>query len=534
MILESPNLHHGPDSAGDAGPASLAGGDGRVLRLLSGLCVAYWVLLVYASLMPFDLNSSLAEVQARLHRARNEFPSILFAHGGRGDIVANVLLYIPLALMMASRLRAGPRGRWLAATAAVGLASLTSLMVETGQLLSAVRNTSIRDWISNTAGGLLGGIAGAALGAAWFLRLARAVRRGLIGRPAAVVAAMLALLLAADALFPYVPTIDVSQVKRSLRRSDLTLGGGLSRHPWHYWAVEVGGVYAVLAALTGSAMARRNFLKRWAKAALASAVLAAGLESLKPFITGRTLNVANVAVGAGGAAAGAVLAFLLAGRLDRRRWAAVAAGLLGVYIAYLELEPFRFVFALDLAGRKVPHGAEWLPLYYYAMGARIEDVFLFARSIVLAAAMVCAIGLARGRPAEGSKLLSHVLAGAAIGGAMGLALECCQFFLPGRTPSTTDVFSFALGGAVGGWVLGRSGRVCKPRYSGICTPTRLVNRCANRGRFAHPTPEHYCAGSGHIGRWAGNPAAFRPAPSGRRRSGTVRAARRACRACDGG
>ena len=42
-------------------------------------------------------------------------------------------------------------------------------------------------------------------------------------------------------------------------------------------------------------------------AALASCALGAVLEALKPFITGRTINVANVAVGAGGAIAGAAL-----------------------------------------------------------------------------------------------------------------------------------------------------------------------------------------------------------------------------------
>jgi len=37
-------------------------------------------------------------------------------------------------------------------------------------------------------------------------------------------------------------------------------------------------------------------------------------------------------------------------------------------------------------------------------------------------------------------------------GVLGLALELGQFFLPARVPSATDVFCFALGGAIGAWV----------------------------------------------------------------------------------
>jgi len=55
-----------------------------------------------------------------------------------------------------------------------------------------------------------------------------------------------------------------------------------------------------------------------------------------------------------------------------------------------------------------------------------------------------------GRLARGP-LQRRMITSAGAAGLLGLVLECGQFFLPGRVPSATDVFCFALGGAIGAW-----------------------------------------------------------------------------------
>ena len=124
--------------------------------------------------------------------------------------------------------------------------------------------------------------------------------------------------------------------------------------------------------------------------------------------------------------------------------------LLGAYVVYFEWTPFVFDWDLSRVAEKMPRGSQWLPLYHYAMGARAEDVRLFLRTIIVLGALAYAATLLWRRLAEGGTVL-RVLKAAALAGGLGLVLEFGQFFLE-RVPSVTDVFCFAIGGALGAWV----------------------------------------------------------------------------------
>jgi len=401
--------------------------------------------------MPFDLSAGPADVRRHLHHALGSWPFGHHAHTSRTDLLSNFLLYVPLGVMLAARLRLGARaGRWSAVLLAAGAASSLSFCVEAVQLLSWTRIASAQDWLLNTIGGGSGAVAGAVFGRATVLRVLRRVRTGFARRPLAPVAGVLLVMLAADGLFPYLPTLDISQLKRGVRASHAAIGPGLAEHPWHHWLVRRGVAFAALAAALGAAR-RPGKPRRWLGAAVVAGVVATGLEACKPFIVSRSANVGNVLVAWAGAAVGALAGRLLARRLSVRAGAALAAALLTLYLAYLECEPFQFQWDAAAAQQKVPTGAKWLPLYHYAMGARAEDVRLFARTLLLTAGLAVAVLLARGRDAR-----RRVLLLSAVGtGALGLGLELLQFLLPGRVPSTTDVLTFALGGAVGAWVYRR-------------------------------------------------------------------------------
>ena len=177
-------------------------------------------------------------------------------------------------------------------------------------------------------------------------------------------------------------------------------------------------------------------------------------EACKPLLAGGSANIANVFAACCGAAAGMVMAMWSGGRVGPGMQKILAVVLLGAYICYLQLDPFVFVWDPPAMWAKAPTGPQWLPLYHYAISGRSDDVIKFARTIVLLGALTYAISLTD--PAnENRSLASQMLRAAMAGGAIGLVLEACQFLLPGRYPSVTDVFCFALGAAAGAWIFAR-------------------------------------------------------------------------------
>jgi VanZ family protein len=349
--------------AGSAPPAADAGAggydsawyievDGTMnLRPLTFLCIAYVAFLLYASLMPFDLRADAAMVSSHYRQAWTIWPFGPM-RASRSDLLSNTMVYVPLGLLIATRLRLAGVYRLLALLAAVEGAMVTGLTVEGLQLLSASRIGQATDVLTNTTGGLLG---------ASFAGHGR--RRYVLGATCAVSFALL-------------------------------------------------------------------------------------VEAARIFFVSNRANAAHVAVAACGSAVGAIAAAGLSGRLSLSAKRIVALVLLVGFIAYIEWQPFVFVLDAAAVARKLPRGASLLPLYHYAMGGRAEDVRLFVRSVVLLAAAAVAVLWVPGRP----KGRRSILLAALLAGGLGLVFEAGQLLIPSRVPSTTDVFCFALGGAVGAWL----------------------------------------------------------------------------------
>lgn len=398
--------------------------------------------------MPFDLRADFDRARGGLHRAWGYPPFGQKYRTSRTDLVSNFVFYIPLGLLLATRAtvrRGAARAPALIATVLVVLA--TSLTAECLQLFSAGRISSAQDVLMNAAGGTVGGLAGIALGRRAWVWLRRRIRLRWVRRPVSLAGILLLVLLAADAAFPYRPTLDVSEVVRNVRNSRFSLGAGLALHPWHRWVVCRAGVYAVLAVLL-AVSSMRHLRPRWLYGAAVAAGFAAAAEPLKVFIVSRCMNVANVLVSACGAAAGGLFGMAMAGRISKRAKVALAVALVAGYVVYLEWTPFAFAWDSEAALAKVPWGAEWLPLYHYAMGAGANDVRLFVRTLVLLATLTHVAGLGWRRLSRGTRW-SRACKAALLAGVLGLILEMGQFLLPGRVPSVTDVFCFALGGLIG-------------------------------------------------------------------------------------
>ena len=415
------------------------------------LLLAYWLLLLYASLMPFDLRFERTDVGNNFSRAWDYWP-IGCRRVPRSDLVSNVILYIPLGMLSAlswSR-RARPEA-WKAFISPTVFVLATSVLVESLQLLSARRVANVTDTLMNVTGGAIG----VALGMRWGRRLWDQLRRGLrarwLCRPESLLPTAMMVLLAADALYPYLPTVDVSQVVRGLRASHLSPLEGLRVHPWHHWVVERVSMYGALTVVLACSSSRKGFAHNL-HTALVVVVFAAAIELTKPFIMSRYMNVANVMMSGLGALVGLALGRLAGQRVSRSARISVAILALACYMVYLEWRPFEFRWDRSAMAEKMPSGVEWLPLYHYAVSGLPKDVFLFVRTIALMAGIVFGLGLLGMPFSRTSRWRCFVLA-AGVAGLFGTSLEMVQFAIPGRHPSVTDIFCFAVGGIAGSALL---------------------------------------------------------------------------------
>jgi len=162
-------------------------------------------LILYVSLYPFRFAADGPGVLEALR-------DITWARAGRGDMLNNVLLYLPLGFCLALALE--PRlGRGAALLGAVVTGGLLSLAMEVAQASIAIRVPSLRDLALNTAGAAAGALAGSA----WHALGARMTpRAGPRGRAGAVAIALLVLWLIAR-LWPLLPDASLRQLKRAVQ-----------------------------------------------------------------------------------------------------------------------------------------------------------------------------------------------------------------------------------------------------------------------------------------------------------------------------
>src|SRR5262245_5011829 len=218
--------------------------DRRVLALLA----AYCVFVVYGSPFPFRFTTEPRQIRRDFARA----VVMPFAPDGRRrfsipDVGSNVLLGVPLGLLLVRSGLLGASGP-VQAVGASAIAAAFGLAVEIGQLLAPSRTASALDVLAQTVGAFLG-----ALAARWTPALSRTaighrLAEAAQERAALPIAAILTCVLAADALYPYALTLDMSTlragVKQVLHAPLHALGGRF----WGDLLVEKVLAYAALAA----------------------------------------------------------------------------------------------------------------------------------------------------------------------------------------------------------------------------------------------------------------------------------------------
>ena len=405
--------------------------------------VIFAMLIIYGSLMPFDLHFDKSSIVENI-RHSTEFWPIGPVRSGKADLVSNVILYVPLGFLVALAARVNRKSSTMTAIAAAMFTGcLMSAGIELLQAMSQTRVCGVHDFLTNAAGTFIGSVAACAYGMNIYRFVTVKCRQYWRDYPVALAACVLAAALACDALFPFLPTLKLHEIRQNYLNSQFSLAAGFDMHTAGYWIVQQAGVFAFLSMLACSAI-RKDGRPQILKALAFCVLFAAMLEIAKIFISNRSINIANVVSAAAGSAFGAVMFAALHDRLSYGvKVLLTAVGLL-VYMAYLEWGGADLEFHANMV-RHLPKGVEWLPLYDYAMSGRGEKVVLFVRTISVSAAFTFTAQLLNLDENYRPKILRWAIIMAFVGG----VFELGQTVMPQRYPTLTDVFCFAVGGAVG-------------------------------------------------------------------------------------
>jgi len=273
--------------------------------LLLAIIVA---LILYVSLYPFQFGADGPTAMEVLRE-------LSWARASRGDMLNNVLLYVPLGFCIA--LSVEPRfGRLSGIAAGLVGGALLSITMEIMQGSIATRVPSLTDLSLNAAGALAGAIGGSA----WHALGARMTpHANPVGRSGAIALVVLVLWLIAR-LWPFVPDASLRQLKRAVRP---------------LFTPEIG--WADLAA----------FFVGWLVVAQAVFHLARRQRSVDVFLiviaavlVGRTFTAGNTLEFAELAAIALLLPVLvLISRVEDRGRSALLAAALGTWLASVALLP---------------------------------------------------------------------------------------------------------------------------------------------------------------------------------------------------
>ena len=381
------------------------------------LVLGYGLLLAYGTLFPLSgwREPAIPPLQQILENG--------LRRASRGDIIVNLLVYLPFGLLVARAARSRV-ARWVLPTL---LSLLLSFSLEYCQAYLPNRVASGNDLLLNGAGGLLGGMLILFLGGE--TRLGRQLlawrRRYIVEGPLGDLGLLILGLWLLSQLGPLVPSPDLGNLKAGISPLYHTLLSP-SRFEWLRWS-EYTLSFLVLGVLaldmqTRKWQARRRFL-----------LLALGVLLFKVPVVGRQLSLEAVL---GLMAALPFIPWLARQPSSvRTRWLALAVAA-GAAAAALYRPPGAVEAAATFG---------WMPFHRHLSSndlAGLMDILGGAWPFATLAWFV----LSGKKPVDRRLLLW----GGIVIGAYVLVLEFLQLWIPGRTADVTDAL-VAVGGWAGPW-----------------------------------------------------------------------------------
>jgi len=289
------------DSSGE--PLTGLAAPGRVYWLLSILYVTF---VIYGSLVPLDFAS------VPLDQAWNRFTHaqyLAITAGGRADMVANLLLFIPLTFFFMGALTREDRRRprWAIAAILAALAVALAVSIEFTQVFFPPRTVSLNDMMNESIGGAIGI-------AAWMLFGGRVSRwvRGMWGERvhhALAVKILIAytFLMVAYQLLPYDLTIRPVELWEKYKGTRITLVPFTDKLGLDLYMVWIKLAIMIPVGLLMAQVVRPG-RRSLMKAAGLGLLVAAGIEVAQLFVMSRYSSTTDVILGTLGAAVGVWLA----------------------------------------------------------------------------------------------------------------------------------------------------------------------------------------------------------------------------------
>jgi len=342
-------------------------------------------LIVYGSLFPFDFAMP-ADFQSRLLTLLADWR--LFS--SRGDVLGNILLFVPLGLLCALARTAHPLRAHLLH---LGWATALALGCQVAQIFVPARTAAMSDVIWNLAGQLLG--MGMGMGASRYLRAGTQTHSWALGLGA------ITAWLAAE-LVPLVPTLSLSSMRDNL--------AGLfdPSFSWSNAATAMAGmlyVGTVLDTLLGPTRTR------WCLRMLMACIVVGKVLVLSTGLNAGTC--AGLLLGYGGY-------HLVRTRLGAENLTTAAMVTIWLAITLRALVPFSFA--------SVENEWHWVPFAGLLKGSMLANVQSLVQSLFLYGALLSLVAFNR----------LHVLSSSIVLAFWVLALEIVQIWIDGRSGDISE------------------------------------------------------------------------------------------------
>jgi len=354
----------------------------------SAIAASVLAIIIYGSLFPFDFYAN--------PNPAGPFAALIATYrspGSRGDLISNILLYIPLGFFSVLALR--PRPRLPHVLLVIFAGGVLSMGIELTQFYDRGRVSSLSDFYANAAGTGLGAVAG--------VILHRKLRFAAIGntRQHPFVVLLLACWLGYR-LFPYVPTIDLHKYWHAVR--PLLFAPSLPILDLYRHTVGWLAIALLFEALVGIARSRLVFIL------------------FIPAVLFTRILVVDISLSPAEVAGGIIAALVWVGLLSRLQIRVVLIAVMFTGAVIIQgLYPFHF------SASARPFG--WIPFRGFMQGSIATNISSFFEKAFTYGALTWLFVRA------GCSLRTATL----LGGALVLCLRLGQAYLPGRSAEITDV-----------------------------------------------------------------------------------------------
>ena len=396
--------------------------------------------IVYGTTIPFQFTSDRAFVLDKLsHVTINPFISPDTGHRvSLPDTVQNMLLFLPFGVFGVLAIRHRVRSAATRIAILTGLAALLGASVETLQLFTLDRTTSVSDAVADTIGAFGGALAAHAVVHATRRARHRLRALGLTDVPSFYPMMIASIVLVIAAWEPFDFTLDVGDLVGKWRAFGLD--------PWQFTVVSDEGVefvrYLLFAFVAASWLRELGVRGSTMLGALTGVVAAVALESSQWIIASRMPGLEDALVHAAGAVAGAALFQWAPRGRSPAFWCALLAAATWLGAALQMLSPFTVA--------AVHHPFVWLPFYNYYERTSFETI----SHVIELMLMYLPMGFFLALIVRRRRALWFLAPAAAF--VIAWPLEYAQGWIVGRYPDVTDIAMAILGALLGAWIGGSS------------------------------------------------------------------------------